>query len=256
VVGPEVTFVLVHGGGMSGAYWDLLRPHLERPSLAPDLPGRRDKPADPMTLTVDECVRSVADDVRAAGAGDVVLVAHSSGGLLAPGIAAELADRVRHVVLDVAQVPPDGGTGLDAMKESHRTRIIEGMDWARSNGRVLTTPGPEAPDKVREAYGGDPLTDEQIAFMTDPVRCVEDSMSFYFQPVSWSAAPAVPVTYLEHTRDRPTPPALQDDNIARLAAAGRVPAVEVLDCGHIPAGTNAEELAVILNRIAKECEAA
>jgi len=59
VVAPEVTFVLVHGGGMSGSYWDLLRPHLERPSLAPDLPGRRDKPADPMTLTVDECVRSV-----------------------------------------------------------------------------------------------------------------------------------------------------------------------------------------------------
>ena len=116
---------------MSGAYWDVLRPHLERPSLAPDLPGRRDKPADPMTLTVDECVRSFADDVRAADPGDVVLVAHSSGGLFAPGIAAELADRVRHVVLDVAQVPPDGGTGLDAMKESHRARIIEGMDWAR-----------------------------------------------------------------------------------------------------------------------------
>src|SRR4029450_10004120 len=123
-----VTFVLVHGGGMSGAYWDVLRPQLERPSLAPDLPGRRDKPADPMTLTVDECVRSFADDVRAGDPGDIVLVAHSSGGLVAPGIAAELADRVRHVVLDVAQVPPDGGTGLDAMKESHRARIIDGVD--------------------------------------------------------------------------------------------------------------------------------
>jgi pimeloyl-ACP methyl ester carboxylesterase len=250
-----VTFVLVHGGGMSGAYWDLLRPHLSRPSLAPDLPGRADKPADPMTLTVDECVQSVVGDVSGVDTGDIVLVAHSSGGLFAPGIAAGLGDRVRHVVLDVAQVPPDGGVGLEAMKESHRARIIEGMEWARSKGRVLTTPGPEPADKVRDAYGGEPLTDEQIAFVTDPVRCVEDSMNFYFQPVSWSAAPDVPITYVQHRRDRPTPPALQDENVTRLEATGRRSTIEVLDCGHIPAVTNPVELAALLNRIAMEAAA-
>jgi pimeloyl-ACP methyl ester carboxylesterase len=246
---------------MSGAYWDLLRPHLSRPSLAPDLPGRGETPADPMTLTVDECVRSVVDDVEAADLGDVVLVAHSSGGLFAPGIAAALAKseeagRVRQIVLDVAQVPPDGGTGLDAMKESHRSRIIAGMDWARSEGRRLTTPGPEAPDKVREAYGGDPLTDDQIAFVTDPVRCIEDSMNIYFQPVRWSAAPGVPIAYVLHERDRPTPRALQEANIGRLVAAGHTPSRVVLDCGHIPAVTDPEALAAVLNRIAQECEAA
>jgi len=250
------TFVLVHGGGMSGAYWDLLRPRLEQPSLAPDLPGRRAKPADPMTLTVDDCVRSVVTDIDDAGVTDVVLVAHSSGGLFAPGIAAALSERVHHIVLDVAQVPPDGGTGLDAMKESHRTRIIEGMKWARDEGRVLTTPGPEPADKVREAYGGEPLTDEQIAFVTDPVRCVVDSMNLYFQPVSWSAVADVPVTYVEHARDRPTPPELQEANVGRLVDAGHRPARVVLDCGHIPAITHPEELAAILNRIATEGGAA
>jgi pimeloyl-ACP methyl ester carboxylesterase len=250
-----VTFVLVHGGGMSGAYWDLLRPHLDRPSFAVDLPGRAGKPADPMELTVDECVHSAAADVRAAVTGDIVLVAHSSGGIFTPGLATELAERICSVVLDAAVVPPDGGTGLDAMKESHRARVIEGMDWARSHGKALTTPGPESPDKVRDAYGGDPLTDDQIAFVTDPVRCVEDSMNFYFQPVSWSAAPDVPLTYVRHQRDRPTPPALQDDNLARLRAAGREPLVEVLDCGHIPAITDPEALAAILDRTATEAEA-
>jgi len=251
-----ITFVLVHGGGMSGAYWDLLRPHLSRPSLAPDLPGRGGKRADPMTLTVDECVQSVVADVDAADIGDTVLVAHSSGGLFAPGISATLGGQVRQIVLDVAQVPPDGGTGLDAMKESHRTRIIAGMDWARDAGRMLTTPGPESPAKVREAYGGDPLTDDQIAFVTDPVRCVEDSMNIYFQPVRWSAAPDVPITYVLHERDRPTPSALQEANIARLVEAGRTPVRVVLDCGHIPAVTNPEALAEILNRVADKCQAA
>ncbi len=251
----DVTFVLVHGGGMSGAYWDRLRPFLDHPSLAPDLPGRAGRPADPMSLTVEECVRSVVDDVEAADVGAIVLGAHSSGGLYAPGIAAALAPRVRHVVLDAAVVPPDGGTGLDAMKASHRERVVAGMDWARGAGKVLTTPGPESPDKVRDSYGGDPLTDEQVEFVLDPARCVEDSMNIYFQPVHWSAAPDVPVTYVRHERDRPTPPALQDENVTRLRAVGREPRIEVLDCGHIPAVTHPEELAAILNRIANEAAA-
>lgn len=79
-------------------------------------------------------------------------------------------------------------------------------------------------------------------------------MNIYFQPVRWSEAPDVPVTYVRHERDRPTPPALQDDNLARLRAAGREPLVEVLDCGHIPAVTHPQELAAILNRIASACE--
>ncbi|HEY8218448.1 MAG TPA: alpha/beta fold hydrolase, partial [Acidimicrobiia bacterium] len=90
------TFVLIHGGAMSGAYWDLLLPHLRHPALAVDLPGRAGKPADLMALTVDDCVRSVVADVDAARLGDVILVAHSSGGLFTPGVAASLGQRVRH----------------------------------------------------------------------------------------------------------------------------------------------------------------
>ncbi len=246
-----ITYVLVHGGGVTGRYWDLLVPHLRRPALAVDLPGRAGKAADPMSLTVDECVASVVADVRDAGLGDIVLVGHSSGGLFVPGIATALGDQVRAIVLDAANVTPDGGTGLDAMKASHRDRVLEAMTAARRDGWVLRTPGPEPADKVRGAYGGDDLTDDQIAFVTDPVRCVRDSMNFYFQPVSWSAVPDVPITYIRHTQDRPTPPALQDANIERLGRPART--VE-LDCGHIPAVTDPERLAAILDGVADEVE--
>lgn len=241
------TFVFIHGGGMSGAYWDRLLPHLHHPALAVDLPGRAGKPADPMELTVEECVASVVDDVRAAGLDDIVLVAHSSGGLFAPGVAAALAPKVRHIVLSAANVPPEGGTGLDAMKASHRDRVIEAMDAARRDGWVLQTPGPEAPEKVRQAYGGDDLDDDLVAFMVDPMRCVRDSMNFYFQPIHWSAIGDVPVTFVKHLRDRPSPPALQDNNITRLPKPPRI--VEI-DSGHIPAVTHPEEFASILDAIA------
>lgn len=238
-----VSFVLIHGGGTSAAYWDRLLPHLRHPALAVDLPGRAAKPADPMTLTVDECVASAVDDVRRAALGDVVLVAHSSGGLFAPGVAAALAPSVRHIVLSAANVPPEGGTGLDAMKVSHRDRVIAGMEAARRDGWVLRTPGPEPPEKVRQAYGGDELDDDLVAFMIDPVRCVRDSMNFYFQPVHWSAIGDVPVTFVKHLRDRPSPPALQDEQIARLPSAR----VVEIDSGHIPAVTHAAEFAAILD---------
>jgi pimeloyl-ACP methyl ester carboxylesterase len=245
------TFVLLHGGAMSGAYWDLLLPHLSHPALALDFPGRAGKPADPMSLTVDECVASAAADVRAAGLDEIVLVSHSSGGLYTPGLAVELAPAVRHIVLDAAVVPPDGGTGLDAMKVSHRDRVVAGMDAARRDGWVLTTPGPESPDKVRTAYGGDELTDEQIEFVNDPTRCVKDSMNVYFQPVRWSPVGDVPVTYVKHLRDRPTPLELQEANIERLRAAhrGAIDVVEI-DSGHIPAVTEPEAFARLLDGIA------
>jgi pimeloyl-ACP methyl ester carboxylesterase len=172
-----------------------------------------------------------------------VVVAHSSGGLFVPGITAAVGPRVKHIVLSAATVPPEGGLALDAMKASHRDRVLEAMEAARRDGWVLRTPGPEDPDKVRQAYGGDDLTDEQIEYINDPQRCVPDSMNFYFQPVHWSAIGDVPVTYVKHLRDRPSPPALQDQNISRLPTPPRI--VEI-DSGHIPAVTHPEQFAAIL----------
>jgi pimeloyl-ACP methyl ester carboxylesterase len=158
---------------------------------------------------------------------------------------------VRHIVLDAASVPPEGGLGLDSMKASHRVRVVEAMDRARREGWVLQTPGPEAPDKVRVAYGGDPLPDELVEFLSDPKRCVRDSMNFYFQPVSWAAVGDVPITFVKHLRDRPSPPEMQDELVARLRSMGRDPVVIEIDSGHVPAVTHPAELAEILDTIAK-----
>jgi pimeloyl-ACP methyl ester carboxylesterase len=116
-----MTAVLIHGGGATGAFWDRLVPFLDAPPLVVDLPGRRGRPAALQTLTVDAEVASVVADIGAgAPEGPVTLVAHSSGGLVVPGVVAALDGRAGAIVLNAALVPAEGECGIACMQERHR----------------------------------------------------------------------------------------------------------------------------------------
>lgn len=239
------TFLLIHGGNCTGRFWDRVVARLAAPSVAVDLPGRGDRPADLMTVSLDQHAASVVTDLRAAAPdGPVVIAAHSSGGLIVPRVVAALGDRVTAVVLSSASVPPDGGSGLDCMKPSHRERMVAGVAWARAEGERLVTPVPEDPEALREAYG-ERLDDETLAFVFE--RLVEDSFNVYFDPVSWAEV-AVPITYVRAVRDTAVPPSLQDDMIARLPGA---PTVLDRDCGHIPPVTRPDEFADLLGSVSE-----
>ena len=241
-----MTVVLVHGGGTTARFWDRLMPYLDRPALAVNLPGRADRPADLPTLSVELEVQSVVADIEAsAGEGPITLVAHSSGGLVVPGVVSALGGRVGSVVLNAALVPGEGGCGIDCMKERHRDGLVMALEAAERDGGTITLPGPPAdPEAFRHAYGGDPLDDDTLAFVVDAVRSVEDTVHHYFQPVRWSLVAGVPIMYVLNERDRPVPAATQEEMAQRLPTP-----VEVIrvDSGHLLPVTSPRLFAQILH---------
>jgi pimeloyl-ACP methyl ester carboxylesterase len=239
--------VLLHGGGASSRQWDLVVERLAAPALALDVPGRGDRPADAERLTLAQALDSLAADVGTAD--PVVLVAHSSGGLVVPGLVGRLGRRVRRVLLVAASVTEDGGTGMDCMKPRHADGLRAMRAAARRGvARAVTPADPPPAERVRTAWGTS-MTDEQIAFVTHPSRWVSDTINFYDEHLDWSAVRELPCSYVLTVYDTAVPPGLQEVMASRVAAA-----VVPLAAGHLPHVTMPDAIAALCDGAAADVD--
>jgi pimeloyl-ACP methyl ester carboxylesterase len=230
------TLVLVHGGTFSSTMWDEVVPRLATPALAVDLPGRRYHPADLSEVSRQMWVQSICDDLRLAGLTDVVLVGHSSGGYVIPGVAAAMPAAVRGLVFVAATVPAEGRPPVDHLRPDLRSLARETRDATTAHSRGKTLGG---------LRPGEPAIETDLEIVENGPRMGLEATGPLHEAFSWEGFPAqIPRTYVRCLRDRVVPPDLADVMIANMGGA----AVVDIDAGHGVAMRAPGELAAVLDR--------
>ncbi len=222
--------VLVHGWNLSATCWLRVVEHLTAPSVAVDLPGRGSRPADVLSVTLDECVQAVVESADEAGFDRFVLVGHSLGGVVITETTQRCRGRVAALVYVGALTPVPGANAAG---------VIFGDDLPTSEPRTTT-------EGRAKAFFANDMSDEQWGEVWS--QFVPES------PLLWNARVSnypedVPVTYVSLTDDVGVPPELAQRMIANIGAPVHH---VVLLAGHIVMVTKPQELANAINR-ASEC---
>lgn len=223
----KVTFVLMPGAGSDSWYWHLVEPGLRAAGhdvVSVDLPcDDEDAGLDAYT---DAAVKAVD------GRTDLVLVAQSLSGLVAPLVQARIPDRVAMIVMVAAMIPAPGETGGDWWRASGQEAARRALDLAE--GRA-----PDAP------------FDPQVTFLHDvpPALAAEAALHGRAQtsrvfdaPWPLPAWPEVPTRVVLCRDDRLFPAAfLRDLSRTRL---GITP--DEIPGGHTPALSHPRDLTELL----------
>lgn len=232
--------VLIHGAFHTARCWSPTVTALARQApdvqvVAVDLPGRGTTPGDLSTLTIAEAADAVVAAIERAGLDEVVLVAHSLAGLVAPEVAGRLgASRVARLVLLAAVVPPEGASNLALIPRPARWVV----------GRMLRPGSPRRPPPrpvVRMSFCNG-MTREQRELVYS--QLCDEAPGLFHEPVSRAGLPgSVPRAWILLTRDRANPPRMQRAGIRNL---GDVDEVLELDTCHDAMITEPAKLASIL----------
>lgn len=216
------TFVLVHGGRLGGWCWRHVRARLEAAGhrvVTPTLTGVGERahlasPAVDMETHVDDLVAVLEfDDLE-----DVVLVAHSYGGVVITGAAERAWARIAQLVYLDAIVPGAGDSAMSVNSPGVGQRLTE---LAVEHGDGWLVPPPPA-----ELVLGDPAH-PLLGWVA--ARATGQPLATYFQPlVSADRASTLPRTYIRCAAEGNLFP-------SRFADEARAdPAWRALDipCGH------------------------
>jgi pimeloyl-ACP methyl ester carboxylesterase len=229
-------FVLVHGGVHQASAWAPLLPHLRHRVLAVDLPGRGSRPADLAQVGIETCVDSICADIDAWDVERVVLVGHSLAGVTVPLVAERVPDRVAHVVLLSALVPPAGKSVFASLRWYERAFVSR---LVRQDEPFTLTP-----PMVKFGFGNSLTPDRWEALKAQ--ICPESSRLLY-ELVERRPLVDVAVTYVVHLRDRILSIKRQHASIDNLS---RPVEIRTIDAGHTAFAARPQEVGALLDEIA------
>ena len=171
------TFLLLHGGGMGGWTWKFMRQALEAKGHTVYTPtftgfGEREHLIG-RDVGNDTHVQDIVNVLKYDDLSDVIMVAHSYAGTIAPGVLAQAGERIRRVVYLDAIIPKAGeriasllgfateeeAAGLDAMLDAGEGPIGSGV---HEQQRAMAKDHPMMMDRYREKWLLDHLSDQPM----------------------------------------------------------------------------------------------
>lgn len=237
------TFVLVHGGWHGAWCWEKIAPLLEREGhivIAPDLPGHG-RDTTPLSARPYERYVPRICEIVDAQAEPVVLVGHSSGGMVISAVAAQRPARVAVLVYLAAFLLPPGVAPPAAMRDDAQSLLAASLVVDRERG-VSTVP----PERARAVFYGD-CTDADAAWAIARLQPEPLVPAAGTEQSSETAPPATPRVYIETLHDKALGPATQRKMVAALPCAQ----VYTLAADHSPFLSAPGELAGCLLDIAR-----
>ena len=139
------TFLLMHGGGMGGWTWKFVREILEAKGhkvFTPTFTGFGERsPLIGRDVSIETHVTDIVNVLHYEDLNDVILVAHSYAGTVAPGVVAQAGERIKRVIYLDAIIPYKGERiasllgfaseedmiGLDAMLDAGEGPVGSGV---------------------------------------------------------------------------------------------------------------------------------
>lgn len=226
--------VFIHGAGLGSYIWDRVLEHLELPAIAIDIPETINS-VSRETFSLNEYSRIIMEQIKPFNKKQIILIAHSSGGISALALTRYLKTQIVGLI-GIAGVFPISGQSFMST-QPFPVNIIFPV--------LLRLFGTKPPDKAIINNLCNDLNSIDSQLILDNFK--QESISLYTEKVFYDSLDTYTV-YITLTNDKSLSPAMQAKMANNLKARKNIK----LNSGHLPMVSIPQETASVLNEIIKD----
>lgn len=226
--------VFIPGAGLNSTIWNEVKAVLDIPVLTIDFPKKASGKNSADSLTFDDYVTHAATQIDSWNGHNFVIAAHSIGALIGLKLADPFKERLNGFVAISSVIPTNGNSFISSLQFPQKLILPV----------ILHLFGTRPPQNTIE----NELCNDLSAVQTQKILndYSPESKALYTTKISYHL-PAVKRLYIELTKDKSMPVALQK----RMAKQLKADKISVIESGHLPMLSKPKELAAILSEFAK-----